>query len=256
MKTKAACLLALLLLAGLAVAQPARAQVYNLYQGNTFSYNGLNFTVSACSFSNNSASSVCDATNYASYLPSGTEYYIAADPSAGATSVIIEALNGGSSGSSTPIFSYTCGAGSGGCDNGNSYDLGITLTVTPASGTISSAVQTMTTTSDPSDPSYDVGITETLNPASDPTHSPEPLHPGFRYRRWTAILHVCPADLTFGRQGFRIWCLRCRQRHNSGPEFGRRNLCACTGAVLDRHAGSCPSDARLGLPQESPALTC
>ena len=175
MKTKAACLLALLFLVGVAVAQPARAQVYNLYQGNTFSYSGLNFTISSCSFEDNppahTGSKTCSGANYATYLPSGVQYYIAGDPSAPATSVIIEALNGGSSGTQVPIFSYTCST-SGGCSNSNAYDLGVTLTVTPASGTLSSAGQTVSTTSDPSDPSGDVSIAETINPASDPTHVP------------------------------------------------------------------------------------
>lgn len=176
MKTKATWLLALLFLVGAALGQPASAQVYNLYQGNSFSYNGLNFTVSSCTFEDNPpahvGSQTCNAGNYATYLPAGTEFYIAADPSAPATSVIIEALNGGLNGTPTPIFSYTCGAGTGGCDNSNAYDLGLTLTVTPASGTLSSAVQTMNATSDPGDPTGDVTITESINPASNPTQYP------------------------------------------------------------------------------------
>jgi hypothetical protein len=143
MKKRALSLLAPLLLLGAALiaAQPARAQTA-LYLGSTFSYNGLSFTVSACTFSNDSRNSTCNATDYSRYLPAGTQFYIAADPSAPTTSVIIEALNGGSQ---VPMFSYTCST-SGGCSNSNSYDLGVTLTVTPASGTISSMVETLNAT--------------------------------------------------------------------------------------------------------------
>lgn len=143
MKKKVSNLLALLLLlaAAMAAASAARAQtVYNLYQGNSFTYNGLTFTISSCSFSNNSRSSTCNATDYGRYLPSGTQFYIATDPSAPSTSVIIEALNGGSQ---VPMFTYTCST-SGGCTNNSlTYDLGLTLTVAPASGTLSSASATL-----------------------------------------------------------------------------------------------------------------
>lgn len=190
MKNKALSLLAVLLLVGaaLASAQPARAQVPTpvaLAPGASLTWNNMTFTVSACTFKDPSVtrSTTCGA--------SADNFYLAADPSGPSNSVIIEALNGGPTGTPTAIFSYTCGT-VGGCTSSSTYDLSATLTVTPTTGTISSAVQTLYA-SGAGDPSTDGHATETINPASNPSMSPSLC-------QLTSNLGSSPQSCTFAPQ--------------------------------------------------------